>query len=75
MNNLRPEMTVHLQGVRPMTFEELASKSTDITNYLNQLNRHSDKGKHNFFEHGLHKGKRDHTRDKNKHVMETSVTT
>lgn len=26
MNNLRPDMAVYLQGVRPITFEELASK-------------------------------------------------
>jgi hypothetical protein len=36
MNNLRPDMAVYLQGVRPVTFEELASKATDIENY-NQL--------------------------------------
>ncbi|KAK1684838.1 hypothetical protein QYE76_045686 [Lolium multiflorum] len=36
MNNLRPDMAVYLQGVRPVTFEELASKATYIENY-NQL--------------------------------------
>jgi hypothetical protein len=36
MNNLHSDMAVYLQGVRPTTFEELASKATDIENY-NQL--------------------------------------
>ena len=34
MNNLRPDMAVYLQGVRHVTFEELASKATDIENYM-----------------------------------------
>jgi len=30
MNNLHPEMTVYLQGVNPITFEELTSKAADV---------------------------------------------
>ena len=41
MNNLRPDMAVYLQGVRPITFEELASKATDIYNYLSHIARRS----------------------------------
>lgn len=41
MNNLRPDMEVYLQGVRPITFEELASKATDIYNYLSHIARRS----------------------------------
>jgi hypothetical protein len=33
MNNLSPDMVIYLQGVRPIIFEELASKATDIENY------------------------------------------
>ena len=39
MNNLRSEVAVQLQGVRPLTFEELASKSTDIENYMQLVAR------------------------------------
>lgn len=41
MNNLRPDMVVDLQGVRPITFEELASKATEIYNYLSHIARRS----------------------------------
>lgn len=41
MNNLRPDMAVYLQGVRPITLEELASKATDIENYLSHIARRS----------------------------------
>ncbi|KAK1614458.1 hypothetical protein QYE76_019975 [Lolium multiflorum] len=33
-NNLLSDVAVQLQGVRPITFEELASKATDIENYM-----------------------------------------
>ena len=39
MNNLRSEVAVQLQGVRPITFEELASKATDIENYMQLIAR------------------------------------
>jgi hypothetical protein len=39
MNNLSPDMAIHLQGVRPITFEELSSKATDIENYMHHLSR------------------------------------
>ena len=39
MNNLRSEVAVQLQGVRPLTFEELASKSTDIENFMQLVAR------------------------------------
>uniref|UniRef100_J3MFE1 Retrotransposon gag domain-containing protein n=1 Tax=Oryza brachyantha TaxID=4533 RepID=J3MFE1_ORYBR len=41
MNNLNPDMAVYLQGVRPLTFEELASKATDIENYMQFVTRRS----------------------------------
>jgi hypothetical protein len=41
MNNLSPDMAIHLQGVRPITFEELSSKATDIENYMNHVSRPS----------------------------------
>uniref|UniRef100_J3MCF0 RNA-directed DNA polymerase n=1 Tax=Oryza brachyantha TaxID=4533 RepID=J3MCF0_ORYBR len=41
MNNLNPDMAVYLQGVRPLTFEELASKDTDIENYMQFVTRRS----------------------------------
>lgn len=41
MNNLNPEMAVYLPGVRPVTFEELASKATDIENYTQFVARRS----------------------------------
>ena len=39
MNNLSPDMAIHLQGVRPITFEELSSKATDIENYMHHMSR------------------------------------
>jgi hypothetical protein len=39
MNNLSPDMAIYLQGVRPITFEELSSKATDIENYLQHIFR------------------------------------
>ena len=39
MNNLSPDMAIHLQGVRPITFEELSSKAMDIENYMHHLSR------------------------------------
>ena len=39
MNNLLPSMGIYLQGVRPITFEELASKATDIENYQVHVSR------------------------------------
>ncbi|TVU51241.1 hypothetical protein EJB05_02652, partial [Eragrostis curvula] len=41
MNNLSPDMAIYLQGVRPVTFEELASKATDIENYMQHISRQS----------------------------------
>lgn len=43
MNNLRPDMAVYLQGVRPITFEELASKATEKKNiyFLSHIARRS----------------------------------
>jgi hypothetical protein len=37
MNNLSPDMAIYLQGVRPISFEELASKATDIENYMQHI--------------------------------------
>jgi len=39
MNNLSPDMAIYLQGVRPITFVELASKATDIENYKLHISR------------------------------------
>ena len=39
MNNLSPDMAIHLQGVRPITFKELSSEATDIENYMHHLSR------------------------------------
>jgi hypothetical protein len=39
MNNLSPDMAIYLQGVRPITFEELSSKATDIENYMQHISR------------------------------------
>jgi hypothetical protein len=39
MNNLSPNMAIHLQGVRPITFKELSSKATDIENYMHHMSR------------------------------------
>jgi len=65
-------MVVHLQGVQPMTFEDLASKVTDNENYLNQLTYRRN---FKFLDQGLDKGKKERGQDnKYKHVMETSVT-
>jgi hypothetical protein len=41
MNNLSPDMAIYLHGVRPISFEELASKATDIGNYMQHITRHS----------------------------------
>uniref|UniRef100_J3N1M7 Retrotransposon gag domain-containing protein n=1 Tax=Oryza brachyantha TaxID=4533 RepID=J3N1M7_ORYBR len=41
MNNLNPDMAVYLQGVPALTFEELASKVTDIENYMQFVIRRS----------------------------------
>ena len=32
-------MAIHLQGVRPITFEELSSNATDIENYMHHMSR------------------------------------
>ena len=32
-------MAIHLQGVRPITFEELSSKATNIENYMHHMSR------------------------------------
>jgi hypothetical protein len=37
MNNLSPDMAIYLQGVRPISFEELASKATNIENYMQHI--------------------------------------
>jgi hypothetical protein len=39
MNNLNPDMAIYLQGVRPISFEELASKAIDIENYMQHITR------------------------------------
>jgi hypothetical protein len=39
MNNLSPNM--YMQGVRPISFEELASKATYIENYMQHITRQS----------------------------------
>jgi hypothetical protein len=39
MNNLSPDMDIYLHGVRPISFEELASKATDIENYMQHITR------------------------------------
>jgi hypothetical protein len=37
MNNLSPNMAIYLQGVRPISFEEFASKATNIENYMQHI--------------------------------------
>jgi hypothetical protein len=37
MNNLSPSMAIYLHGVRPISFEELASKATYIQNYIQHI--------------------------------------
>ena len=39
MNNLSPDMAIHLQGVRPITFKELSSKAIGIENYMHHMSR------------------------------------
>jgi hypothetical protein len=39
MNNLSPDMAIYLQGVIPISFEELASKVMDIENYMQHIIR------------------------------------
>jgi hypothetical protein len=39
MNNLGPDIAIYLQGVRPISLEELASKATDIENYMQHITR------------------------------------
>jgi hypothetical protein len=39
MNNLCPDIAIYLQGVRPISFEELASKTTYIENYRQHITR------------------------------------
>jgi hypothetical protein len=39
MNKLSSDMAIYLQGVRPITIEELASKATDIGNYMQHISR------------------------------------
>jgi hypothetical protein len=39
MNNLSLDMATYLQGVRPITFEELSSKATNIKNYMQHISQ------------------------------------
>jgi hypothetical protein len=34
-----PDMAIHLQGVRPITFEDLSSKAIGNKNYMNHVSR------------------------------------
>ncbi|KAJ1268121.1 hypothetical protein BS78_07G112500 [Paspalum vaginatum] len=71
MNNLSPNMAICLQGVRPVTFEELASKATDIENYMQHVSRHArpfnkpaDRGTHH---------DKDPSKPKHVHTMEATT--
>jgi hypothetical protein len=72
MNNLSPDMAIYLQGMRPITFEELALKAIDIENYMQhiswQTRSHNKPVEKN--------GQRDKLPEKPKQmqVMETMVT-
>ena len=39
MNNMSPNMAIYIQDVRPITFEELSSKATNIENYMHHMSR------------------------------------
>jgi hypothetical protein len=71
MNNLSPDMAIYLQGVRPITFEELSSKDTDIENYMQRISRQG-KSHNKPVEKNLQRDKFP-IKPKNMQAMETTI--
>jgi hypothetical protein len=72
MNNLSPDMAIHLQGVRPITFEELSSKATDIEKYMNHVSRPS-RAFSKSFDKNNQRGKQVPSKPKQMQAMEATI--
>ena len=73
-NNLRSDVAVQLQGVRPITFEDLASKATDIENYMQLMARRTKMTFARPAEKGVQRDQKAPNKPRSTQAMETTAT-